>query len=171
MTVSASADLSRTSEYVDISLNDVPVGTLFVFNGADCVVPPNTDSLIVSAAVYNGAIDGGDAVIAMLPSDGLDPGVCAETFVAVEVSYLTASNRADCNGTGVPDECENLYDGSGSVDLGDYRFLVRCLSGPEAAPQPGDVACESSCLEGFDFDGDADVDLKDASEFLRLFAP
>ena len=113
-------------------------------------------------------------MIAMVPSIGLDPGLCAETFIAVEVSYVTVSTETDCNGTGVPDECENLgldFDGSGRVDLGDYGFLVNCFAGPESAPQPDDVACVSSCLEGFDFDADEDIDLKDASEFLRLFAP
>ena len=56
----------------------------------------------------------------------------------------------------------------GDVDLADYAVLADCLSGPGGAP--GFVSPSQSCLDYFDLDADADVDLVDLGAFQAAFA-
>lgn len=58
------------------------------------------------------------------------------------------------------------YDCDHDVDLNDYELLNVCLSfsGPGVTPP------FSECLEVFDFDADADLDLYDAAGFARTFS-
>ena len=59
----------------------------------------------------------------------------------------------DCNSNGIPDECD--------IDCGEP-------SGPWGTP--GFVIPSQGCLEVFDFDADADVDLTDFAGFQRAVA-
>ena len=74
----------------------------------------------------------------------------------------------DCNLNGLEDACERMadgdYDADGDVDADDYGFFHECLAGPGVLPEPVDGACVRACLSAFDFDQDADVDLKDFSD-------
>ncbi len=63
-------------------------------------------------------------------------------------SFTIACDAAD-------PECDN------DVDLGDYRALRPCMTGPEEAPA-------AQCMR-FDMDDDADVDLEDWTLFLERF--
>ena len=126
--------------------------------------------LMVSPAVFQAVVLGGDAVITMTPSPNVDVGVCAVTLIAVHVEYEIL---ADCNTNGVLDECETFgggdFDGNGVVDLGDYGFFADCLGGPQAAPTPTSPVCIDLCLDVFDSDGDGDADLHDARDFQLTF--
>ncbi len=53
-------------------------------------------------------------------------------------------------------------DDDGDLDLDDFGGLYLCLKGPIAGP------IDADCLRCFDYDNDGDVDLFDASVFLRL---
>lgn len=59
------------------------------------------------------------------------------------------------------------FDGDCAIDLNDYFIFEIChsLSGPETMPP------FEECLEWFDGDGDADIDLLDFSKFANLFDP
>jgi hypothetical protein len=80
----------------------------------------------------------------------------------------------DCNGNGLPDECETIesgdFDGDADIDIGDYTGLFDCLTGPCVAP-PCDAASyvEPCCAIG-DFDADGDVDLRDFGAFQAASA-
>lgn len=173
LTVAASADLSRTSEYLDISINGFPVGRVFGSGGEDCSVPPNIDMLVVSPLTFNSVVDGVDAIIGILPSVGLDVGICSETFVSVSISYDAIPMNADCNDNHCPDECESLagrdYNNDGVIDLLDFGFFADCVNGPAVGPSPADPACAEFCLSGFDSDQDGDADLADIAGFLVTF--
>ncbi len=58
-------------------------------------------------------------------------------------------------------------DGDGEIGIDDFSALADCLAGPGTAPAPAPPWDASRCLEHFDFDDDADVDLRDASLFSR----
>ncbi|MFQ5413640.1 MAG: hypothetical protein ACE5E6_04190 [Phycisphaerae bacterium] len=61
-------------------------------------------------------------------------------------------------------------DDDGDVDLGDFAVLQTCFSGSIGGP--GFVPPPQTCLDVFDRDGDSDVDLPDAADFVaRMFGP
>jgi len=78
---------------------------------------------------------------------------------------------SDCNTDGVPDTChQGDADGSGMVDVTDYLELHACLTGPCNGPCVDPHAADACCAI-VDFDGDGDVDLRDACRFWRAFGP
>lgn len=60
------------------------------------------------------------------------------------------------------------FNGDGDVDLVDYQYLQRFITGPhnEADPPSIDVA---GCFQPLDFDDDGDLDLHDVSVFANSF--
>ncbi len=86
---------------------------------------------------------------------------------AADVAELAAGTALDCNCNGVPDDCENLdggdFDVDGDVDLGDFAAFVACVDGV-GSPMAG---CAAACLEAFDHNGNATVDLPDYAAFQR----
>jgi len=173
-TIYANADLSRSSEYFSVFLNGVPRGTVFTSGGVDCAEPPIADELAVTAAVFNEAVAGGTAQIQIIPSAGVDPGACADSWVSVMTSYNKLGGSTDCNQNELPDDCDEWnmdYDNNGSIDLLDYTYLLTCWGGPNLISETGDPLCATTCLQGFDEDGDDDVDLHDVGAFLRELAP
>lgn len=62
------------------------------------------------------------------------------------------------------------FDGDADRDLDDAAALAVCLHGPGVRPAPDDpsiTTCEVECHNGFDFDADLDVDLRDVLDFQR----
>ncbi len=59
------------------------------------------------------------------------------------------------------------YDEDGDVDLADHASLTACLFGPDQTLTPAPPITEQACLDAFDADGDADVDLSDAARFAE----
>src|SRR5262249_41539184 len=98
-----SADFSAANEYVDVDINGVPIGSVFRATH-DCANPPDTVSLVVTAAAFNAAVNGGDAIIHMVPPGSVDSATCPNSFIALTVTYLAPT--ADCDGNGILDECE-----------------------------------------------------------------
>jgi hypothetical protein len=63
-------------------------------------------------------------------------------------------------------------DGDCDVDVYDGAALTRCLSGPGATSlSPPPPLTPEACRESFDFDRDADVDLRDTAQFMREVSP
>ncbi len=61
------------------------------------------------------------------------------------------------------------WDIDGDIDVSDYAVFSDCMAGPGTAPSPTPPTTPSDCLEVFDFDTDADVDLRDADSFAQSF--
>lgn len=57
------------------------------------------------------------------------------------------------------------FDGDGIVNLQDYAGFVDCMGDPGEAPSPMPPTTAQKCLEVFDVDADADVDLRDFAAF------
>jgi len=145
----AIGDFGAVTEWVDVDINGVPVGRVFMYDANDCPVQPDTDVLVVPAENYNQAIGGTDAVVNMVASDAVDPEWCPESLIAVTIQYQ-AIGPGDCNGNGVPDICDILY--GTSLDENGNGIPDECE--PEC---PGDL------------DGDADVDLSDLAILLANY--
>jgi hypothetical protein len=71
----------------------------------------------------------------------------------------------DCNGNGVPDECDDVaggdFDASGFVDALDFAHFDLCMAGPDAPPTVAEAHCIALYLAAFDMDGQLDVDVAD----------
>ena len=146
LTFEAVGDLGALTEWVDVDINGVAVGRVFMNDANDCPAEPDVEILIVPAETYNPAVEGTDAVINMVASSAVDPEWCAESYIAVTIQYQ-AIGPDDCNGNGVPDICDVL---SGtSLDQNENEIPDECE--PEC---PGDL------------DADYDVDLADLAQLL-----
>jgi len=101
LSFSADADLASLQEFLDVDINGTFVGTVFDFSADDCV--PVEDSLIVSAATFNSAVNGGDANITVTPSVQVNFS-CNPSSITIAASY--PSLEFDCNANGLLDECD-----------------------------------------------------------------
>ncbi|HUN81289.1 MAG TPA: FG-GAP-like repeat-containing protein [Phycisphaerae bacterium] len=102
LTFSAVADFGP-QDYVDLGLNDQPYFAA-VLDGFFASCGPAVDSLTISPAQWNSILLSGrsEVHLSMRPSVGIEP-VCNESHVQVTISYMTQN---DCNGNGIPDECD-----------------------------------------------------------------
>ena len=141
----ASADFSSPSEFVTVDINGLAVGTAFKDEAGDCPELPDQDEIIISAAVFQSAVAGGDAVINMIATTAVNPNLCdPPSFITVTLSY----ESTDCNNNGVLDECD-IADGT-SRDENANGIPDECECDP----------CDADC------DGDADA--FDIEPFLEL---
>jgi len=159
MTFSVVGDFGALIETVDVELNGVPIGTLFVTGASDCPPAPDTEAIVIERALYNSIVGGGNAGIEMIASDAVDPApkLCS-TVISVLVEYQAVTAN-DVNGNGIPDacECREDLDGSGTVGFTD---LIAVLSAWGACP---------GCPE--DFDGTGEVGFIDLITLLSAWGP
>ncbi len=97
-------DFASGSERLDVAINGTGVGSVFTSVGTDCPSEADVDELVVSSALYNALLAGGDATITATASSSVGATVCSGSYVTISVSY--ASSTVDCNLSGTPDECE-----------------------------------------------------------------
>lgn len=69
-------------------------------------------------------------------------------------------------GTDLPSFVPGDINGDLAVTLADFAWLEECMTGPGEAGGPS-LVCTGSCV-AIDFDGDQDVDQRDAAAFMRL---
>lgn len=156
LTFAAHADLSSSSEYIDVEINDVAVGRIYETDGEDCADPPIEAQLLIPAETFNDAAQGGPLVIEMLPSGGVGIGACGgQSFIVCTINYATAS-PTDLNDNGELDECECLADCADPPD--DVVNVLDLLALLAAWGQP-DSPCD------INFDG-----IVDTADLLLLLA-
>ena len=120
----ANTDLDRGDEYVDVLLNGMPVGVLFDGPYRQCPSSPHRDNdvLLIPADVFNAAYEEG-ITLQFVPSPTVD--LCSG-WAYVRVTY--AAGAPDCNGNGIPDECD-VASGT-SVDCNGNGVPDECESVP-----------------------------------------
>ena len=102
ITLIAAAQLAYYTQYVTVDVNGVVAGILFQPDGMDC--SQVTGTVTMSAAAFNTAVNGGNAVIHVVPSAAVTAG-CPENYLKIIVQYAAVAG-ADCNGNGVLDSCD-----------------------------------------------------------------
>ena len=142
--------------------------------GAGDVNDDGVDDVIIGAplASPNGEAYAGKCYVVfgrrMYPTDCNESGVLDQCDIASGASL-------DCNDTAVPDECETIahgdFDDNGRVGLRDVAAFADCTAGPSATPTPTQPECVPACLNAFDFDDDADVDLHNYGHLQTLAPP
>ena len=122
MTFVAKADLGGSTEYVEVFVHQISLGTVFEDDGLNC--NETVDTLIVAAETFNGLLNDGNALIKLTPSDAV--GECESSFLVVSIDYFTPNEDTDANGNGIPDDCEQAGDlnGDGVVDGADLILLL-----------------------------------------------
>lgn len=122
-------------------------------DGADDVIGTADDNPRLSPA--SAAIDAG--------SNGLLPMGVTLDYDGHDRVYGAAVDR------GAHERVPGDFDSDGDLDSDDYTRLANCLNGPGVAPNPIPPITSQNCIDGFDADGDADVDLFDAGVFAIFF--
>ena len=112
---------------MDVDINGVPLGSIFVKGAQDCPEAPDTDEIIISIEVYNDAIAGGDAIITMTATNPVNPIACGgDNYITVALQYSLGGTSEDLNDNGIPDECEEPGDlnGDGVINTSDLLILL-----------------------------------------------
>jgi hypothetical protein len=161
------ADLGSYDERITVYINDALVASLFGMTGGhDCPDVPDWGQRIVPAADYNAAVAGGDAVITMVATDAVDPYQC-DPFSYITVSIEYEGNIGDCNGNGIPDDCDIA--GGDSEDCQPNGIPDECDLA-EGISQDGNTnGTPDECDCPGDLDHDWDVDLSDLAQLLSNY--
>ncbi len=113
LSFAANADLDFSTENIQVYLDGQFIGR--VFGAASGVAPINCpldvglglsrDEQVISAELWNRALEDGQALVELVPSAEVNE-ECSEasSFLIVEATYV----GGDCNGNGVPDDCDVL---------------------------------------------------------------
>jgi len=127
LSFTARADLGGGTEAVEIWINGVSVGAVFDdTGGADCPLEPAADSIVLTAEAFNDAVDGGDAMIMMIPTSSVDPNACdGASWIEVGVEFHFLNPPSDCNGNGTPDFCD--INSGASEDINGDGVPDECL--------------------------------------------
>jgi hypothetical protein len=99
----AVADLDFSTELIDVYLNGQHMGSVFVFGAGHCPAIRDVDMLSIPAEDFNTIVNSTDAVIDMVASNPVGPD-CLYSCITVTTTYTTERN--DCNGNLVPDDCD-----------------------------------------------------------------
>ncbi len=109
LTIHAMGDFSSTAEFIDVSLNGAPLGSVLQSSAADCGFTPERATLLVPQATYNAALGGGNATFDFVATSDVNAGIGSNncsgtTYVSLYIDY--PRTVADCNSDGIPDACD-----------------------------------------------------------------
>ena len=148
----AYADFGQDAEQIYVDLNDTLIGSVFVYGQTDCPDEPAEDNLVVTAENFIEVAGDEDVVVYMTPSADVNAGWCdGETYIAVTVTYVTAGTSGDCNGNGVPDECDTAEGTSADCNGNSVPDDCELADGTATDCDSNDVP--DSCQEDVDSDG------------------
>ncbi|MCH7545565.1 MAG: hypothetical protein IID30_04090 [Planctomycetes bacterium] len=140
----ASADLDTIFTSVEVFLNTVLIGEIFITDASTCADPPDEEQIILTQSLFDSIVGTGDADVLMTAF--IDPGACGgASFITVNMSYGSPS-LFDLNGNGIIDSCECPADCAGtpdgSVNVTDLLALLANWGGTptlcDIAPPGGD---------------------------------
>lgn len=151
MFANARGDFAAGDEFIDVDLNGTLIGTLFASSASDCAGTPESQTVIIPAAVFNAAVASGDATMTLIAStevnSSLNNGACrGESFVAFTLQYDLAA--IDCDGNLGLDACQQ-------ADITIADFVTELLT-PTGA----------GCL--YDFNSDGNINGLDIQSFAAL---
>lgn len=151
MSVQARGDFSSSQEFVDVDLNGTSIATLFVTNASDCPGTPEVETVVIPAAEFNLATNGGDATITMTASSDVNPtlnnGACrGSSFIALTVQFDLAV--IDCDEDSRLDSCQQA-----ATSIAEF---VAVLLDP----------MDATCI--FDFNGDGFINGLDIQDYVSL---
>ncbi|HNO77260.1 MAG TPA: choice-of-anchor Q domain-containing protein [Phycisphaerae bacterium] len=139
LTFSAIADLASPVETILVELNGTSLGEVFTGMASDCPAVADVDEITLSAALFNQIVGAGPATIVMTASAFVDQ--CPQgSSISVSITYLPVG---DCNGNGVPDDCDIAGATSSDIDGNDVPDECEDCNG-NAIPDVIDLANQTS---------------------------
>jgi choice-of-anchor B domain-containing protein len=147
-------------EAVEVAFFDThPEGNAPVFDGLWSVFTGFPSGVVVVSDIHRGLF--------VLNYDCNDNGIDDSVDI-------TENTSVDCDGHGVPDECEFRKPGDlnrdRTVNLWDYERFEPCLSGPKELPHNAKTCSyELPCCIHADVDRDGDIDLIDVWDLIGRF--
>jgi len=147
-----------------------------VFNdpgeGSACPATPDTDTLPISAQLFIDLLEANNGDLQIWMDPGFNVDACVDSFISVRVSYTTTD---DCDGNGVPDDCDPDCNGNGVPDACDLAAGTSPDCNANAVPDECDIddgtspdcngnatpdECEDDC-NGNGVPDDCDIDPSD----------
>ncbi|MDH3626604.1 MAG: hypothetical protein OES25_02980 [Acidobacteriota bacterium] len=101
VSVDALSDLGSSNEFLELSINSVPLLTLFDTTGQQCLL--TNDMGVIDGDLFNDALAGGDAVVGLPAPSTVAQNDCESPNATVMLSYTPI---VDCNTNGALDACE-----------------------------------------------------------------
>jgi hypothetical protein len=149
------------------------------------------DQVLLTPSELNGLLTGGDLVLELRASPAVNGTDCPDAYSRLEINYLfNDCEGSDCNGNGIPDDCDLQVFGGESIDAnGDFipdecQVSGACFgsSGCNAADvmapfgtlDLGDIGAFVSAFANgdplADFDSNGLFDLADITVFVQAFS-
>lgn len=157
VTIAADADLSGPNEYLDITINGMPLGRFWDTDGADC--DPMTTTLVLEYTPTEWEGFGPEVDFEVFKSSAVG-NACPTDAVTVTVEYTGTNPALDANRNGIIDSCEpgcgiaDVAEPIGVLDLTDISTFVAAFT-------------TQSPLA--DINADGVYDLSDISTFIAAF--
>ena len=109
--VEAVADLGLLTEYLDVTINGMPLGRLFEQNAIDCPGVSPAQQLVVPVDEFRAAVDTGQVIITATASSAVGSAVCGDNhYLRISITYPF---NQDCDQNGILDSCEPILDCNG----------------------------------------------------------
>ncbi len=147
----AQADLGAAEERIAVKIDGTFVGYVFEYTGRNCPTSADYDAVVVSAEVFNSALDDGSATVRVIPSKYVVAGECAlPSTISVTVAY-TGFVSVECYENGIPDECDIAYgtvedcNTNGIPDVCDIGNSVSDDCNSNAVPDECDIQGGHDC--------------------------
>ncbi|MEL7472488.1 MAG: GC-type dockerin domain-anchored protein, partial [Planctomycetota bacterium] len=174
------ADISTSSETIEVFVNGVNAGVLYAFTTSDCAAGGTVDTIVLEADDWNAMVEAGDgsAILSMEPSSYVNAGSCGgDSTLAFTIDYTAQPTLTDADGDGLPDGCsiacsaadvttESSTNGrpDGRITLDDFAYFISQWASDDPAV---DLTVATDCQPGTGGDG---VTLSDFTCFLAIWS-
>ena len=178
------ANLSGTSRFVTIRVDEEVVASAFVLTGDGCDAGEQTAVVELPAESFNAAVSDGSVTVSLTASGAVSSSSCDYTWASLRIQYpvnparpdcdsngawdacdISAGGAADCNGNWIPDQCESEL-----IDCDADGVLDVCqIAADPNVDTNGDGLLDACQYARGDFTLDGQVDGADLSLLLLLW--
>lgn len=149
--ITARSNLDDPGHDINVLIGGTLIGRAFEYTGVDCPSVTQTESLWCDEATFNASLSDGSVSIT-LAALGVT-GSCTSSLASVAITYTGLVPIHDCDGDGVPDECEVDCDDDGTPD--DCQITTSSDCNANGIPDACDLA--TGALADLDSNGIPDL--------------
>ncbi len=152
ITLAGRGDLGAVNEYVAVTMNGTLLETpLFQFGGLDCPSTTESDTLTITAELFNELLSSASGVVAITATGSflVSAAECPASIMRVGLRYST--DNSDCNGNGVSDTVDIAS--SGELDCNTNGVPDACDLAAGTEPDCDSNGVPDSCDEDKNLNG------------------